>query len=489
MIFAVDGHEFKYELEKVARLFTPFTKFRFVYGPPEVEGDYIHTRLLMRGEKAELFAELSAGGKKINRCCETAAEKSASSETEITFAKMLYEILAEFTGYKPPWGVLTGIRPARFLSNLSSRMGKEEGYNFFINGFLVTPPKAELCCACLKSEDEIISRSKPRSFSLYISIPFCPSRCNYCSFVSHSVENAVDLIPQYIEYLCKEIEYTAKIARQNSLLLETVYIGGGTPTTLSAQELDTVMSCVDKHFDMKNITEYTAEAGRPDTVTAEKLKVIKAHGVTRISINPQTMNNDVLKAIGRRHTAEQTVEAYRLARSLGFNNINMDLIAGLQGDCFDSFKKSVDEVIALGPENVTVHTLSFKRASALNKEGSFFDLTAGCEVGLMVDYARETLAKNGIYPYYMYRQGKTVGNLENVGYSKPGYEGQYNVYIMDETHTILACGASAVTKLREPQGDYIERIFNYKYPYEYIRDFDLMLSRKNRVNEFYEIYG
>jgi oxygen-independent coproporphyrinogen-3 oxidase len=230
------------------------------------------------------------------------------------------------------------------------------------------------------------------------------------------------------------------------------------------------------------------EAGRPDTVTKEKLEVIKSFGVTRISINPQTMNDEVLEKIGRKHSVKQTVDAFNLARECGFTNINMDLIAGLTGDTFESFVNTVDSVIKLNPESVTVHSLSMKRSSTMTKYNEIPEIKMGKTASQMVDYAYNTLRDNHINPYYMYRQSKTVGNLENVGYAKEGYESLYNVYIMDETHTILACGASAVTKLREPKGDYIERIFNYKYPYEYINGFEEILKRKNGINNFYSKY-
>ena len=272
------------------------------------------------------------------------------------------------------------------------------------------------------------------------------------------------------------------------LKLLSIYIGGGTPTTLSAEQLTLIMDTVSSNFDLSNLLEYTVEAGRPDTVTREKLQAIKRGGATRISINPQTMNDEVLEKIGRRHTVAMMREAFLLAREVGFDNINTDLIAGLSGDTLESFKNSVDEIIALNPENVTVHSLSMKRASNLNKLNYQFVANEGEEAALMVDYALNELTKAEIYPYYMYRQSKTVGNLENVGYAKKGYEGLYNVYIMDETHSIIGCGASAVTKLREPNGNNIDRIFNFKYPYEYIDNFPLMLERKKGILEFYDKY-
>ena len=367
-------------------------------------------------------------------------------------------------------------------------MGEDAAKQYFSEKLLVSDNKISLCSEAVSGEDKITSLSRPDSYSLYLSIPFCPTRCAYCSFVSHSVDKAKNMIPRYVEYLCKEVEVTAEIARGLGLRLETVYMGGGTPTTLTSEQMDTVLSAVRSNFDMSNVREFTVEAGRPDTITAEKLAAIKKNGVTRISINPQTMNDDVLVEIGRKHTAADTEVAFKMARDMGFDNINMDLIAGLPLDTFDGFCHTLDRVLALDPESVTVHSLAMKRAATLSTDGRLPEAQMGETASKMVDFARETLTKNGILPYYMYRQSKTVGNLENVGYAKRGYEGLYNVYIMDETHTILACGASAVTKMRQPFGNNIERIFNFKYPYEYIDRFDEQIDRKQGIGAFYDKY-
>ena len=285
--------------------------------------------------------------------------------------------------------------------------------------------------------------------------------------------------------LCDELEQTAKIVKALGLRLETVYMGGGTPTVLSAEQLSKVLGTVNSAFDLSTLREYTVEAGRPDTITPEKLSAIYRAGVTRISINPQTMNDRVLEHIGRKHTARQTEEAFVMARECGFKNINTDLIAGLPTDTLESFSNTLDRIARLDPESVTVHALSMKRASRLTTDGSLPEDAVGETASAMVDLARERLDRGGIFPYYMYRQSKTVGNLENVGYAKRGAECLYNVYIMDETHTILGCGASAVTKLREPGGANISRIFNFKYPYEYIDRYSEQLARKDGIAEFY----
>ena len=488
MIFAIINHSFKYELEKCCRLFMPFEKFRFVDEDSDEDG--VITARYENGETTDLKVVVRIDGQ------EEEEQQTISSSTEDydkncewIFCILLHNCLEKITGYKPQWGILTGVRPAKLLSRLYSEMGKEQGMKYFKEKLLVSDKKAKLCDQCLRREEEIISRSKPEYFSLYIAIPFCPSRCNYCSFVSHSIEKAGKLIPEYLELLCKEIEYTASLAKKSNLKLQTIYIGGGTPTTLEAEQLEKLFAKISNCFDLSSLEEYTVEAGRPDTITLSKLEVIKNAGVTRISINPQTMNDEVLKLIERKHTAQQTIDAYKLAVQVGFDNINMDLIAGLCGDTIDSFSNTLDQLLVLSPQSITVHSLSMKRSSKLTKTNSSFGIEQGKIADEMVDMAYERLTQAKILPYYMYRQGKTVGNLENVGYAKPGYEGLYNVYIMDETHTILACGASAVTKLRQPGGNKIERIFNYKYPYEYINGFDTMIDRKNKVSEFYELYG
>lgn len=470
------GHNFRYELEKLIRIFMPFEKIEFF--DTEVLGEcYALTVLEGDSAKAELklFGNLSKS--------EMPLSSDDPKEKELKLAQALYNCFLELTAYKPQWGILTGVRPAK----LYSRLGQEAD-EYFKNSLMVSDKKIKLCKEAVKGEGAITSLSRPDSFSLYISVPFCPTRCSYCSFVSHSVEQAKKLIPQYVDLLCKEIEKTGLIARELNLRLETVYIGGGTPTTLSAEQLETVMTTVKTSFNLEYLREYTVEAGRPDTITEEKLIAIKNGGATRISINPQTMNDSVLEAIGRKHTAKQTVDAFNLARKLGFNNINMDLIAGLPSDTLNSFKSTVNEILKLEPESVTVHSLSMKRSATLSTTGQLPEIEMGKTASEMVDFANETLSNEGIVPYYMYRQSKTVGNLENVGYAKKGYECLYNVYIMDETHTILGCGASAVTKLKQPKGAFIERIFNFKYPYEYINRFEEIISRKSGIYKFYNNY-
>lgn len=482
------GHNFDYEMEKLIRLFLPFEKIEVLH-TKVCDKRYAICEVVQNGGDISAYAKLFLEGKEAE--FSAIIDKTITDtlkETQHELARQLFYCFEKLTGYRSDWGILTGVRPAKLFSRYCGDYGADYAENFFKTKFLVSEQKLDLCKKAVKGEQEIIKLSSKNSFSLYLSIPFCPSRCSYCSFVSHSIEKAKDIIPQYVELLCKELEYTAQIAKDLNLRLETVYMGGGTPTTLSAQQLNRVLGVVNKCFDMSTVREFTVEAGRPDTITKEKLLAIKQNGVTRISINPQTMNDSVLECIGRKHTAKDTIDAFKLARKVGFDNINMDLIAGLPTDNFESFKSTLNKILKLNPESVTVHSLSMKRASTLNTSGQHSEIESGIEASEMVKFARDILTQNNILPYYMYRQSKTVGNLENVGYAKPGFEGLYNVYIMDETHTILACGASAVTKLKDTTQKNIKRIFNFKYPYEYINGYNELISRKAEIGDFYDKY-
>jgi len=485
MIIYTNNLPFEYELEKLTRLFFPFEKIEFSALKPQQNNGFF---AIAEVNGTEIFASATFNGKTASRAVPFCAEKSKDPDKEKTLeralAAELFECYAEITNYRPKWGILTGIRPAKLYRRFLEILGENDADEFFKNEFKVSNEKLQLLKETAISESDIILKSKNKSISIYISIPFCPSRCSYCSFVSHSIERAKDLISGYLDLLCEEIRQTAEIVKKLDLSVMTVYIGGGTPTTLSAEQLTILLNTVHKCFG-REFVELTVEAGRPDTITKEKLLALKNGGVSRISINPQTMNDNVLNAIGRKHTTKQTVQAFNLARECGFENINMDLIAGLPEDTLESFKNTIDSVIKLNPESVTVHSLSLKRSSGMGRESDFSYLENGVLAGEMVDYAQSKLKSADIVPYYMYRQSKTVGNLENVGYAKRGFEGIYNVYIMDETHTILACGASAVTKLKSVSDGQIERIFNFKYPYEYISNFDEMINRKKRVEEFY----
>ncbi|WP_368233458.1 coproporphyrinogen dehydrogenase HemZ [Anaerotruncus rubiinfantis] len=477
MILYIENHTFGYELQRVAQMFFPGEKVTVSEGaPPADDRDSLCTRLA----DGLLLAECRRWGLSE---FDDLSPADQPADIEHKFGVLLYQILSRATGIRPQWGVLTGIRPVKlFLSRMDAGMDEKALRRHFIDGCLLSEERFSLARETALAERPLLARSTPDSFSLYVSIPFCPTRCAYCSFVSHTVEKAAKLIPDYVDRLCEELIHTAKIASDLHLKLRTVYFGGGTPTTLSAAQLGRVMGVIADHFDLRELWEYTVEAGRPDTIDADKLSVIKAAGADRISINPQTLSDKVLGAIGRKHSAAEVRDAFALARNCGFDNINMDLIAGLPSDTPEGFRASLDGVAAMEPENVTVHTLTVKRAARLAFEEAKSELML---VGGMVDYARRTLAAAGYGPYYLYRQTGSLSSLENVGYAKPGREGLYNIYIMDETHTVLAVGAGASTKLRHPMTGEIERIYNYKYPYEYIARPEAARERKDRVRAFY----
>ena len=478
------GNGFRYELENLCRLFYPFERIDVTADLPGAEEDFYALAVRRPEEGAvALTARFRCPG-----FDEEAAERlpvgSDDATCERRLAVLLFGLLCKATGARPPWGILTGVRPGKLMRRLSEDLGVEGAKAYFRDELLCRDKKIDLCLAAQAQEEAILATSRPDHFSLYFSVPFCPTRCSYCSFVSHSVERSFKLIEPYVERLCEELVATGMLAKKLGLKLSTVYMGGGTPTTLSAEQLDRVFGALAASFDLGTASEFTVEAGRPDTVTLEKLAAIKRGGATRISINPQSLNDRVLEAIGRRHTAQQALEAFALAQTQGFDNINMDLIAGLPADDEASFSRTLDGILALAPESVTVHTLSLKRASRMTVGGDRPAAERGAAAARMLTEASERLTRAGLRPYYLYRQSKTVGNLENTGYAKPGFESRYNVFIMDETHTILACGASAVTKLRAADGT-IERVFNFKYPYEYLSRFDEILARKGAVADFY----
>ncbi len=387
---------------------------------------------------------------------------------------------AERGSMNNPWGKLTGIRPAKIATKLLARgMTDERVIDYFMTECGTEYQKAALALKCARALVPVREKMYENGVSLYIGIPFCPSRCLYCSFVTNGTKQAAKLKPDYVEALKKEIAYTAEIVKENKNTVETVYIGGGTPTSLSAELMDDMLTCLENEFDLSHVREFTVEAGRPDTIDREKLDVMKRHGVSRISINPQSMNDETLHVIGRAHSAQDIRVAMALARERGFDDINMDVIAGLPGESLDMFKYTLEEVEKLKPTDTTVHVMSIKRSSRLNEYLSDYDLTDGGTVSKMVDYACEFLASKGKRPYYMYRQKNQLGNLENVGYALPGYESLYNLYIMEEIQTIISMGCGGVTKTVDRETDRIERIFNVKEPKDYILRIDEMLHRKD----------
>lgn len=386
-------------------------------------------------------------------------------------------------GEKPPWGALSGVRPAKLLrGELAGCPDETAALRRFRERYDVSPDRARLCLDAAKAAIRAKDSLAPRDICLYVGVPFCPTRCAYCSFVSQSVEKSMALIPPFVDALEKDIAATAAAVRAAGLRPVAVYFGGGTPTTLSPAQLETVLTALERGFDFSAVREITVEAGRPDTVTAEKLAVLKAHGVTRVSVNPQTMSDRVLEAIGRKHTAADVLRALELVRSAGALQVNMDLIAGLPEDTVEGFRDTVEQVLALGAGNITVHTLALKKGSRITLDGTA--LPEGAEVGAMLSLARKKLTAAGYTPYYLYRQKYMSGGYENVGWCRPGTENLYNICVMEELCGVIAMGAGASTKLTLGDGR-LRRFFAPKYPKEYIETIDSICAEKNRIQEGY----
>ncbi len=487
MKLVIDNHPFHYEMQRLVGQFFPLQKVVLHTGEQPPEGDYVYTGLKQTGDAVRLRASCFCRGQSAGlEEMVPAAAPGFAKQAELAMGRLIYRLLEPVTGISPPWGILTGVRPVKLLRQLyEEQPTAEQAEQVFTGDYLVSPQKLALAVQTRQNEDKLLARSRPESFSLYVSIPFCPSRCSYCSFISQNIAMAYRVLPDYLRLLCDEIRQTGPIAAALGLRLETVYFGGGTPTALEAGQLAQIMAVIGEAFDLSTVAEYTVEAGRPDTITPQKLAAIRQGGAGRISVNPQTFHPQVLAAIGRNHTVEQFYEGFAMAREAGFDCINIDLIAGLPGDTPEGFGQSIEKALALAPENITLHTLSVKRAAGLGAEGGAAQGVRYHQAVEMVDYGHRRMGEQGYRPYYLYRQQNMAGNLENTGFSLPGHEGLYNAYIMDETHSIFAVGAGAVTKLRHPKTGVIQRVYNLKYPFEYISRFAEMAARKDEIIKFY----
>lgn len=379
----------------------------------------------------------------------------------------------------PPWGALSGVRPTKLATKVLLEGGREQDADRMLRDvYFVTPERRRLCLDASRHTLEAAQLLAPDDLSLYIGIPFCPTRCAYCSFVSESVERFGEFLPPFLDCLIREIEYTGALLKRSGWHIRSLYIGGGTPTTLSTPQMTRLLDAIGTHFDLSRSLEFTVEGGRPDTLDLEKLRAIRAGGATRISINPQTMSDSVLRAIGRRHTAAETVEAFRMAREAGFDDINMDLIAGLPGDTPASFSETVRQVLALEPSNVTVHTLALKKGADLFQRR--VTLPTREDVAQMLDASGRQLRAAALEPYYLYRQKYMSGSFENVGWCRAGYTGYYNIYMMEELHSILSLGGGGMNKINLPAGA-LERFHNPKYPQDYIQRIDTVLRQKDEI--------
>ncbi len=422
----------------------------------------------------------------------TLGEKSAEGEIKATLfspekrqisdlvKKSVFFACKKLSDMPTPWGISTGIRPAKTARMmLDENKTDEEILSYMEEEFFVTPKKARLSLDVAKTEFELLKNREENTVSLYLGVPFCPTRCAYCSFISQAVAHNQKFVKPYVEALLKEIEATARMAESFGYKAETIYFGGGTPTTLSPDDLDRLIKRVKSCFDVTYLREFTVEAGRPDTFSDEMLAVLWENGVNRISINPQTMNQKTLDKIGRRHSVEDTIKAFEMTKKYDFS-INADLIAGLPDESTNDFKKTVEEVCALSPHAVTVHTMYLKRAARLISD--FEKLRFAKDMDSMVQLSYDYLTEKGYNPYYLYKQKNTLGNLENVGFSKQGHESLYNIFIMEEIQTILAMGGGASTKM--VKGDRIERVFNPKEASDYINRIDEIIEKKKAALEF-----
>ena len=396
--------------------------------------------------------------------------------------QLLYGILCAYTKKELPWGNLTGIRPTKIpYSLLEKGYSKAEIINYMQDTYLCSRKKADLAYDIAVREHDILSKIHyEKGYSLYIGIPFCPTTCLYCSFTSYSIASCRNKVDAYLAALEKEIDYVAEAFKDKTM--DSLYIGGGTPTTLEAEQLDRLLTYVANKLDLSHVLEYTVEAGRADSITRAKLEVLKKHGVTRISVNPQTMKEETLKLIGRRHTVEQVLEAYKLAKEVGFDNINMDLILGLPGETEADVQNTIDKVVELEPDSLTVHSLAIKRASKLSQWITEHGIETLRNTDETMKIAAAGAKRLGMNPYYLYRQKNMSGNFENVGYAKPGKFGLYNILIMEEKQTIVACGAGTITKRVYPDGR-IERCDNVKDVALYIEKIEEMIERKKSLLE------
>lgn len=474
MILNINGNLNRYYAQTLCMLFFPGATFgeneQRSSENPEITftvielGDEVNAQVIIKiGDSVSIGRDIA-----VRSMCSSRADL-----TKIAAGRALFNAGKSMLGYTPPWGILTGIRPAKTASKyLSDGLGILQTKRILRDEYFTNPKKAALAVSVASNEAKLLKKMPSDLCSMYISIPFCPSRCAYCSFVSYTSHKLLSLIDEYLDVLCSDIRAMARTIHMTGRRLATVYIGGGTPTVLDCVQLNKLLSCVEECVDVSSLIEFTLESGRPDTITEEKLKIAKAHGVTRVSVNPQTLSDEILNIIGRRHTCDDFYSAYEMAERSGIRDINVDIIAGLPGDNYRNFSSTVDRITELSPTNITVHTFCVKKASDVLKNNTNIYSPHNDDTAKCVEYSQLRTKLTGYKPYYIYKQKNTVGNLENVGYAKEGHEGYYNIFMMEELHPIFAVGAGAVTKLVHNQGinEKIQRIFAPKYPYEYLRE-------------------
>ena len=475
----LSGHTDRYALEQLQLCLVPEEPMEYCETP--FRGDGAVSKL-SRGKKyLTATAKITRGGVSTRAVQRLALDRESYALRRRILQRAYYLAALPQLPAAPPWGALSGVRPTKLTTRHLLAGGTVESADRLLEeSFFVTPARRRLCLRASQASVRAAALLEPGDVSVYVGIPFCPTRCAYCSFVSQTEGSAGRLLTPYFDCLLREIETVGAGLRRAGLSLRTLYVGGGTPTTLSALQLKTMMEAINRHFDRSRLIEYTVEAGRPDTVDPEKLRVIRALGANRISVNPQSMNDAVLRAVGRPHTAADVERAFAQAREAGFESVNMDLIAGLPGDDPESFARSLDRVLALDPSNITVHTLALKKGAELfsRREG----LPSQAAVEAMVDHANERLSSRGYAPYYLYRQKYMSGSLENVGWCRDGDLCLYNIYMMEELSSILALGGGAVSKRNLPEHR-LERQCNPKYPKQYVERIEEVLAAKSALLE------
>ena len=471
--YMLEGHAYHHDIQTMIQVFYPNTQYKQVEHVPQ-EGIAVLSRLSGDSAYACFFLDGKPSGEMT-----IGVESENEKERKHRIKQCMYLLLRSITGYYPQWGMLTGIRPAKKANQwLDKGLSPEQVFSGLRTWYDLSEEKARLTLEVAQRERNILRSDNPNCVSIYIGIPFCPTRCLYCSFTSYPLKQYGNKVDGYLTALFQEIQYISQYIKKNRLEIESIYIGGGTPTSLNEEQLAGLLAYVQNKIPLEKSMEYTVEAGRPDTITEEKLRILKRYGVTRISINPQTMNEETLVAIGRQHTVEDIRRVFFQARQAGHENINMDIILGLPEEKPEQVRHTLEEIKKLDPDSLTVHTLAVKRASRLKEKFGDYTLTEAAQLEKMLDISYQGAKEMGMYPYYMYRQKNMIGNFENVGYCKEGKEGIYNVKIMEETQTILALGAGSTSKVVDRENNKIERIFNVKNVDEYMDRIDEMIERK-----------
>ena len=468
MKLTITGHEDRYAVEQL----------QMALFPEGTEGEAVSS--LHRGS-----TWLTATTKiTINGKTASAARRLKAAEESVRLRRRIlqqsyYAAAVQLLPCEPAWGALAGVRPTKITTKHMLSGGTPKSAEKLLKDvYYVTPRRRKLAVDCSVSTVEAVHKLEDTDVSLYIGIPFCPTRCSYCSFVSRTIGRKTELMEPYLQALYKEIEITGRLLKESGRSVRSVYIGGGTPTTLTCRQMGEFLDTIYRSFDLSRCLEFTVEGGRPDTLSEEKLRTIRQHGADRMSINPQTMEDHVLRACARPHKAADILRAYGEAERAGFTAINMDLIAGLPEDTVEGFRRSLDTVIGFNPANITVHTLALKKGADLFERR--VTLPSAEEVTEMVDYAEEALRAAGYKPYYLYRQKYMSGSFENVGWSKDGLDCLYNIYMMEEIHTIISLGGGGMNKVNLPGGK-IERFHNPKFPEQYIEMIDNVLQQKEEL--------